>query len=123
MDFQGMFKEKREHTRFRTLAVAELSYSDYPEILDRGVIIDISMGGMAFTSTRTFNIGDCLSILVPSRALNIIGKVKRIKEDEKYFMYGLEFNSNLESVKMRLSKWISQIYRLIICSSKNKSTG
>lgn len=109
-----VFKEKRKSKRFKTLNLADVNYrsasGNTGRGRDRGVVIDISMGGLTYASTRMFSHGDYVVFNFPPGDLRVSGTITRVKQDDSHYLHGVEFKWVSYLNKIRLSSMMQKLY-------------
>lgn len=113
-----MFKEKRKHRRFKTLNLADVTYKSASDVSvegkDRGVVVDISMDGLVYASTRMFSLGDYVVFNFPPGDLRVSGTVTRVEQDDSHYLHGVEFKWISYLNKIRLSNMMQKLYRRLM---------
>lgn len=94
-----MCEQRRKHERFRTLASANIYCGEDKEVSTRAGIVNISEGGLAFACATMFFPGDKLTFEFLNEGMSIEGTVKRMKENDDHFAYGVEFKDILKNIK------------------------
>lgn len=103
--------DSRKFKRFKTLTLADVSFSRSRNIKKRVAIVNISRGGLAFESDMVFSSGDNVVLDLNSRFLTLAGTIRRVEQKIGAYLYGMEFSESSWFKKLMLSKFIAALTR------------
>ena len=115
-----MLEEKRKHIRFKVLNLAAAFRrgvtGEEEREHDRGVIVDISLGGLAYASTRMFCLGDRIDFNFLPGDLHVSGTVARVQQADSHYLHGVEFKWLSYLNTLRLTSWIQKLMDRLIAA-------
>lgn len=105
-------QRKRKYERASALVLLDVDSLGEQEKSGRAVIVDISVGGVAFESVTEFSVGEdvILRYIMPGHDVYVLGGViKRVEDRGVVYAYGVEFALMSFFEKRKLKKLISKI--------------
>ena len=90
-----MFAEQRKHPRVSYIASVDILITAIQRVLYKGLIKNISIGGLAFETEVELKIGDECAFLfyLPSqKSIKVIGHIVWEFKDKNSFFYGVQFS-------------------------------
>jgi len=105
-------KRRRKYERASTLVLLDVDAIGNQYKSGRAVVVDISVGGVAFESIAEFSLGVevILRYIMPGENVYVLaGVVKRVEDKDGVFVYGVEFKYMNYWGRRKLKKLIRNI--------------